>query len=155
MSITSEQRNWLLRFSLASVFIFHGIGKLAGPGSVGGFAEMMNLPLAAAWLVTLAEIGGGLGIIAGGLKLGPIWLNRLSGLVLIPVMLGAIALVHWPRWNFVPSSLSDSDPDRARFKNPVCDRAVRAHFRAVITPVQPSQPSSRLYSALQGHLCGK
>ena len=103
MSITSEQRNWLLRVGLASVFIFHGIGKLSGPGSVGGFAEMMNLPLVAAWLVTLAELGGGLGLIAGGFRLGPNWLDRLSGLVLIPVMLGAILLVHWPRWSFVPS----------------------------------------------------
>ena len=103
MSITSEQRNWLLRIGLASVFIFHGIGKLSGPGSVGGFAEMMNLPLIAAWLVTLAEVGGGLGLIVSGFKLGPVWLDRLSGLVLIPVMLGAIALVHWPRWSFMPN----------------------------------------------------
>lgn len=103
MSIINEQRNWLLRLALASVFVFHGMGKLLGPGGVGGFAEMMSLPLLAAWLVTLAEVGGGLGLIVGGLKLGPAWLSRLSGLVLIPVMIGAIALVHWPRWSFVPT----------------------------------------------------
>lgn len=68
---------------------------------------MMNLPLMIAWLVTLAEVGGGIGLIVSGFKFGPVWLNRLSGLVLIPVMLGAIALVHWPRWSFVPS---DSHP---------------------------------------------
>ena len=103
MSVSREHRNWLLRIALASVFIFHGFGKLVGPGGVAGFAGMMDLPLIAAWLVTLAEIGGGLGIIVGGLKLGPAWLSRLSGLVIIPVMLGAIAMVHWPRWSFVPT----------------------------------------------------
>ena len=103
MSITKKHRDWLLRLALASVFLFHGTGKLLGPGGVGGFAEMMSLPLWVAWLVTLAEVSGGLGLIVGGLKFGPIWLSRLSGLVLIPVMIGAIALVHWPRWSFVPT----------------------------------------------------
>ena len=64
---------------------------------------MMDLSLVAAWLVTLAEVGGGLGIMAGGLKAAPAWFSRLSGLVLIPVMIGAVVLVHWPRWSFVPT----------------------------------------------------
>jgi putative oxidoreductase len=103
MNFTNNYRIWLLRFALASVFLFHGIGKLAGPGGVGGFAGMMSLPLVAAWLVTLAEVGGGLGILVGGLKASPAWLSRIGGLALIPVMLGAIAMVHWPRWSFVPT----------------------------------------------------
>jgi len=93
--------HWLLRLALAGVFIYHGIGKVAGPGGIGGFAEMMNLPYVAALLVTLAEIGAGLGILVGGFGLPLI--TRLSGLVIVPVMLGAIAMVHWPRWSFTPS----------------------------------------------------
>jgi putative oxidoreductase len=58
MNFIGEHRTWLLRIALASVFLFHGIGKLVGPGGVRGFAGMMNLPLVAAWLVTLAEVGG-------------------------------------------------------------------------------------------------
>ncbi len=33
--------HWLLRIGLASVFIFHGIGKAM---ALGGFAQMMGLP---------------------------------------------------------------------------------------------------------------
>ena len=103
MAKNNDVRTWLLRVALASVFLFHGLGKVLGPGGVGGFADMMKLPLFVAWLVALAEVGGGLGLIVGGLKFGPAWISRLSGLVIIPVMIGAIALVHWPRWSFVPT----------------------------------------------------
>lgn len=101
--MTHNQRTWLLRIALASVFLYHGIGKFIGPGGVSGFADMMDLPLAIAYLVALAEVGGGLGILVAGFGFGPGWLGRLSGLVLIPVMLGAIFMVHWPRWSFVPT----------------------------------------------------
>ena len=63
--------HWMPRAALASVFIFHGVGKLI---NVAGFAEMMGLPLAVAWLVTLAEVGGGIGILAG--SFGRDWLTR-------------------------------------------------------------------------------
>jgi len=94
----SGYAHWLLRAGLASVFIFHGIGKLV---DVAGFAEMMSLPLAVAWLVTLAEVGGGIGILAG--SFGRDWLTRLSAAAIIPVMLGAIAMLHWGQWSFVAS----------------------------------------------------
>lgn len=89
---------WLLRAALASVFIFHGIGKVA---NVSGFAEMMGLPFIVAALVTFAELAGGLGILIGGFKSELI--TRLAALALIPVLLGAIVMVHAPRWNFVPA----------------------------------------------------
>lgn len=91
--------HYLLRLILASVFLFHGIGKLA---DVAGFAQMMGMNIAVAWLVTLAEVLGGAGIMAGGLLKND-RITRLSGLAIAPVMLGAIALVHWPRWSFTPS----------------------------------------------------
>ena len=90
--------HWFLRAALASVFIYHGVGKLV---DVSGFAAMMDLPVVVAWLVTLAEVGGAVGIIVGAF--GRDLLTRISAAVIIPVMLGAIVLVHGGRWSFTPS----------------------------------------------------
>lgn len=98
-SFLQQNAHYLLRFILASVFLFHGIGKLV---NVAGFAQMMDMNIVMAWLVTLAEVLGGIGILVGGV-LGKDIITRLSGLAIAPVMLGAIALVHWPRWSFTPS----------------------------------------------------
>lgn len=94
-------KDWLLRIALASVFIFHGMGKFLGPDGVRGFADMMMLPYWMALLVSVAEVAGGLGILVGGFN-RPI-ISRLSGLAVMPVMIGAIVMVHWGRWSFVPS----------------------------------------------------
>jgi putative oxidoreductase len=91
--------HWLLRIGFAAVFLFHGLGKLVDPAA---FAAMMGLPLLVAILVALAEVGGGLAILGGGLVWRD-WLTRLGGLVTIPVLIGAIAMVHWGQWSFVPS----------------------------------------------------
>lgn len=90
--------HWLLRLALASVFLYHGIGKVV---NFSGFAEMMGLPVFVAALVTFAEVAGGLGIIIGGF--GKVLITRLAALAMIPVLLGAIFMVHGPRWNFVPA----------------------------------------------------
>ena len=90
--------HWLLRIGVASVFIFHGVGKAA---SIGGFAQMMGIPYVVAALVTFAELAGGIGLIIGGFKSDLI--TRLSGLAIAPVMLGAIVMVHWGRWSFTPA----------------------------------------------------
>ena len=42
MNALQINAHWLLRIALASVFLFHGFGKVA---NVAGFAEMMGLPL--------------------------------------------------------------------------------------------------------------
>ena len=89
--------HWLLRVGFASVFLFHGVGKIAAPAQ---FADMMQLPFLVALLVAFAEIGGGLAVLAGG-ALGKGWLTRVGGLVTVPVMIGAIAMVHWGQWSFV------------------------------------------------------
>ena len=62
---------------------------------------MMGLPLFVAYFVAFAEVAGGLGIIIGGF--GRPLISRLAGLAIIPVMLGAIFMVHWGRWNFASS----------------------------------------------------
>lgn len=90
--------HWLLRLALASVFLYHGFGKVA---NVAGFAEMMGLPVPVAALVTFAEVAGGLGILIGGF--GKELITRLAALAMIPVLLGAIVMVHAPRWSFVPA----------------------------------------------------
>lgn len=90
--------HWLLRIGVASVFLFHGLGKAA---SIGGFAQMMNLPYVVAALVTFAELAGGLGLIIGGFKSDLI--TRLAGLAMAPVLLGAIFMAHWGRWSFTPA----------------------------------------------------
>lgn len=88
--------HWLLRATLASVFIYHGVGKLM---DLGGFSQMSGLAGPIAALVTLAELAGGIGIIVGAFTNDLI--TRLAGLAIAPVMLGAIFMVHWPRWNFM------------------------------------------------------
>lgn len=98
------QAHWLLRAALAGVFLFHGLDKFFGMG-IGGFAGMMGLPLAAAFTVALAEVLAGAGILVGATvrrRLGDL-ATRLAGIAIVPVMLGAIALVHWGRWSFAPS----------------------------------------------------
>jgi len=95
--------DWLLRIALASVFIFHGVAKVGD--LVAGGAIPMGHSFEVWALVAFAEVAGGIGIILGGLLAGSVGdaITRLSGLAIVPVMLGAIAMVHWPRWSFVPS----------------------------------------------------
>ncbi len=90
--------HWLLRIGLAGVFVFHGIGKAM---ALGVFSQMMGLPIPVAALVTLAELAGGVGIIVGAFTNDLI--TRLAGLAIAPVMLGAIFMVHWGRWDFAPA----------------------------------------------------
>ncbi|MFQ5906936.1 MAG: DoxX family protein, partial [bacterium] len=63
--------------------------------------QMMNLPVFIVLLVALAETVGSILIIAGGLWKD--WMTRLGALMQIPVMLGAIFMVHWGQWNFLAS----------------------------------------------------
>jgi putative oxidoreductase len=90
--------HWLLRISLASVFLVHGVGKAV---DIGAASQMMGLPYAIGALVTFAELAGAIGIIAGAFKSDLI--TRLSGLAIAPVMVGAVIMVHWGRWSFTPA----------------------------------------------------
>lgn len=94
----SPYAHWLVRIALAAVFIYHGLDKFT---QLNGLAQMMGLPVAVMGAVALAETAGGILVLAGGF-IGD-WATRLGGLLIIPVMLGAIAMVHWPRWPFTPS----------------------------------------------------
>lgn len=90
--------HWSLRVAVASVFLYHGIGKFP---NLSGMAEMLQLPVYVVLLVALAEtVGGALVLVGGFLK---DWMTRLGALMMTIVIAGAIVMVHWGRWNFVPS----------------------------------------------------
>ncbi len=94
----TPQAHWLLRAGFGAVFLFHGLGKIA---TFSAFSQMMGLSTPVAALVTFAEIAAGIGILVGGFSGSTI--TRLSAVAAIPVLLGAIVMVHWPRWSFAPA----------------------------------------------------
>ena len=98
----TTKAHWLLRATLASVFAYHGLLKL---GNLEGFAAMLPISYSSVVLVTLAETFGGVLILIGGLGRTHVFdmITRIGAALNVPVMLGAIWLVHWGRWNFVPS----------------------------------------------------
>lgn len=95
----SHLAHWALRLPFAAVFLYHGLGKLLNPG----MAEAMQMPLALFLTVGVGEVLAGVGAIVGGIPAAPKrdLITRLAGIAAVPVMLGAIALVHWPQWSFV------------------------------------------------------
>ena len=102
INAVTPHAHWLLRGVLASVFIYHGALKFS---NLDGFAQMLPISFTETVLVALAELVGGVLVLVGGFGI-----NRLSDLATrvgaamqVPVLLGAIALVHWGRWNFVPT----------------------------------------------------
>jgi putative oxidoreductase len=90
----SPHAHWFLRLALASVFLYHGLGKFPQLTQLAG---MMKMPVAMITLVALAETVGSVLILLGGFLKD--WMTRLGALLLIPVMLGAIFMVHWGQWN--------------------------------------------------------
>lgn len=94
--------HWLLRTVLASVFVYHGVLKFM---NLEGFAQMLPISHTATVLVALAEVAGGSLVLLGGFGKDALsdLATRLGAAMQIPVLLGAIALVHWGRWNFVPA----------------------------------------------------
>lgn len=94
----ARHAHWALRLAILSVFLYHGLDKF---GDLGGFAEMAGMPLAVAFMVALAEAGGAVLVFVGGFLKD--WVTRLGALAIIPVMLGAIFMVHWGQWHFMPS----------------------------------------------------
>ncbi len=91
----SPYGHWLLRGAIASVFIYHGLGKFQ---NLAPMANMMNMPIAMLFLVASTETVGGALILFGGFLKD--WMTRIGALILMPVMLGAIQMVHWGQWHF-------------------------------------------------------
>ncbi len=102
MKFFTANAHWLLRIAFASVFVYHGVLKLQ---NLEGFAQMLPISYLQVVLVALAETAGGLLVLAGGFRADRIsdLATRLGAALNIPVIIGAISIVHWGRWNFVPS----------------------------------------------------
>ncbi len=96
--------HWLFRIPLAIIFIQQGISKF--PLTIDG-AESYELPFLVWCFAALGEVGGGIGILAGGLlannKLLP-WLGdlitRFSGITICCIVTGII-------WIAEPESFVD------------------------------------------------
>ena len=82
----------LLRIASALAFLYHGsailFGAFRGP-EPEQFAAFHHWPVIVAYLVGLAQVGGGLSILSG-------ILFRLGAASVFVVMVGAILLVHLP-----------------------------------------------------------
>ncbi len=93
----SPHVHWLPRIALASVFLYHGLGKFP---VAAGMAQMMGMPVIMIYMLAMVEVIGSLLILYGGF--GPDWATRLGGLFFTPVMLGAIFMVHIKNgWNSI------------------------------------------------------
>ncbi len=86
--------HWFLRVALGSVFLYHGISKFP---QLNQLASMMQMPVAMIFVLAMMETVGALLVVLGGFLKD--WMTRIGALLLIPVMLGAIFMVHWPLWN--------------------------------------------------------
>lgn len=91
----------LLRVMLALVIFPHGAQKFLGwyggsgyEGTMGFFTEQMGLPWLIAFLVIIGEFVGPLALAAG-------FMTRFTAASVGMIMLGAIAMVHWPHGFFM------------------------------------------------------
>jgi putative oxidoreductase len=102
MNFITDNSHWFLRIALASVFVYHGLLKFM---NLEGFAQMLPISYLEVVLVAAAETIGGLLVLAGGLGRTKVFdlATRIGAALNIPVIVGAISMIHWGRWNFVPS----------------------------------------------------
>ena len=104
MSFFKTDDSWvglILRVGLGGVIFAHGAQKLLGwfggngfDGTMEFFTQRMGLLWLVAFLVIIGESLGALGLIAG-------FLTRFTAASFIVIMIGAIAMVHWPQGFFM------------------------------------------------------
>lgn len=92
MTTTPERNEYaalVLRLGLGGMYLAHGLIKLFvfTPAGTAGFFESIGYPASLGYLVMIAEIGGGLLLMAGVFV-------RWVAVALIPVLLGALQ-VHF------------------------------------------------------------
>lgn len=95
MPATAPYGALALRLTLGVAALAHGLLKLLvfTPAGTVGFFASLGLPAVAAYAVILAEVGGGLLLIAGAYV-------RLVSLALVPVLLGALWVHSGNGWMF-------------------------------------------------------
>ncbi len=94
--------HWFIRLTIPSVFVYHGVLKFT---NLEAFSQMLQLSYSVVVLVALAEIVGGALVLLGGFgrdRMSDL-MTRVGALLCIPILIGAILLFHWGRWNFVPA----------------------------------------------------
>ena len=91
----------ILRVMLALVIFPHGAQKILGwfggngfEGTMGFFTQQMGMPWLVAFLVIIGESIGALALAVG-------LFTRFSAASLGVIMLGAVAMVHWPHGFFM------------------------------------------------------
>lgn len=91
----------ILRMVVGIVMFAHGAQKLLGwfggqgfSGTIGFFTTQMGIPWMLAFLVIIGESIGSLSLLMG-------FLTRFVAASYILIMLGAIAMVHWPNGFFM------------------------------------------------------
>ena len=100
-NVLTRNAHWLLRIGVVSVFLYHGILKFS---NLEGFANMLPISFVEVVFVALANVGSVLLLLGGfGSDRFSDFATRIGAAFNIPVMIGAISLVHWGRWNFVPT----------------------------------------------------
>jgi len=90
--------HWLLRIALGSVFVIHGIGNFM---NLAGFAMAVHVPYMLGLILVLAEISGGVLVLAGSF-IGD-KMTRLGALMLIPVLLIVMFMVYGSDMSFTLS----------------------------------------------------
>lgn len=78
-----------LRIGLGIIFIYHGYGKVFGAAGLGTGWNPQGMPAIVQVLVAWGELLGGLAVLLG-------FLTCLGAAIIVVIMLGAIAIVHWP-----------------------------------------------------------
>lgn len=95
MNHNTEIAAFLLRLALGTMFLAHGLLKIMVftlPGAAG-FFEQIGFPGWTAYIVTFAEIGGGVLLLAG------VAVPAVS-IALLPVLLGALYVHSGSGWVF-------------------------------------------------------
>jgi uncharacterized membrane protein YphA (DoxX/SURF4 family) len=80
--------HWLIRLCFAGTFVYHGLPKLLDIDKWFS-APVLGLPMLA---IAVLEVAGGLLVLWGGF--GPDWATRIGGLCIVPIMFGAVFIVH-------------------------------------------------------------
>ncbi len=94
---------FIVRLTLGSIFILHGgqkvLGWFGGSGLQGfvNWASGMGVPTIFAYLAAFAEFFGGIMLFFGIFP-------ELGATMIIPVMLGAVFLVHWKSGYFIQNN---------------------------------------------------